>query len=129
MDTKRGSQTSTVKILDLWGSLTVSTVYRLKKMVREAAETDYSEIILNFKAVDRVDSSGLGAIISCYVTLQRMKKKLSLINLNDKVKEIFFYTHISKIIKIYEAGEEIPARSGRPLASAAPMTWGQTRPQ
>jgi len=32
-----------------------------------------------------------------------------LVNINDKIKEIFFYTHLSKIINIYEGLEEIAA--------------------
>lgn len=81
----------------------------LKRMVGEAANGSDEEIVLNFESVDRVDSSGLGAIIACYVTLQRKKKRLSLVNLNDKIKEIFFYTHLSKILNIYEGLGEITA--------------------
>ncbi len=78
-------------------------------MVGQASNGNDDEIVLNFEAVDRVDSSGLGAIISCYITLHRKKKRLSLVNLNDKVKEIFFYTHLSKVMNIYEELGEITA--------------------
>jgi anti-anti-sigma factor len=103
--TKKGN----IRILSLWGNLTISTVETLKKKVREAAKENDDEIVLNFESVDHVDSSGLGAIISCYVTLHRMKKKLSLVNLNDKIKTIFFYTHLSKVIDIYDSLEELAA--------------------
>ena len=103
------TENSHVKVLDLWGALTVSTVESLKTEITKAADGNNSEIVLNFESVDKVDSSGLGAIISCYVTLQRKKKRLSLVNLYDKIKEIFFYTHLSKIINIYEKMEEIAA--------------------
>jgi len=109
MNTQPRDENGTVRILDLWGDLTVSTVENLKEQVSQTAEGKDSEIVLNFESVDKVDSSGLGAIISCYVTLQRRKKRLSLVNLNDKIKEIFFYTHLSKIINIYEGLEEIAA--------------------
>ena len=98
-----------VRVLDLSGGLTVSTVENLKREVSKAAEGDDKEVILNFESVDHVDSSGLGAIISCYVTLHRKKKKLSLVNLDEKIREIFFYTHLSKIINIYEGLEEVAA--------------------
>jgi len=98
-----------VRVLDLLGGLTLSTVENLKREVAKAADGDDNEIVLNFESVDHVDSSGLGAIISCYVTLHRNKKRLSLVNLNDKIKEIFFYTHLSKIINIYGGLEEITA--------------------
>ncbi|MBW2056765.1 MAG: STAS domain-containing protein [Deltaproteobacteria bacterium] len=100
---------SSVRILDLRGALTVSTVEGLKRLVGEAAQGDGDEIVLNFESVDRVDSSGLGAIIACYITLHRKKKKLSLVNLNEKTKEIFFYTHLSKVVNIYEGLGEITA--------------------
>ena len=107
MKTQTDKGNNGVRILELWGGLTVSTVENLKKEVSEAAEGNEREIVLNFESVDKVDSSGLGAIISCYVTLQREKKRLSLVNLNDKIKEIFFYTHLSKIVSIYDRIEEI----------------------
>ncbi len=74
----------------------------LKRDVREAAKGKEDEIILNFESVDHVDSCGLGAVVSCYVTLQRKTKKLALVNLKDRIKEIFSYTHLSKIIDIYD---------------------------
>lgn len=109
METKQNTGNKSIKILDLFGGLTVSTVESLKKKVSEAANGNDDEIVLNFESIDHVDSSGLGAVISCYVTLHRKKKQLSLVNLNDKIKEIFFYTHLSKIINIYEGLEEITA--------------------
>jgi anti-anti-sigma factor len=109
MNGQAKNENGTVRVLDLWGDLTVSTVENLKRQVSQTAEGKDDEIVLNFKSVDKVDSSGLGAIISCYVTLQRKKKRLSLVNLNDRIKEIFFYTHLSKIINIYEGLEEITA--------------------
>ncbi len=107
--TQKKTVEGNVRVLNLWGSLTVSTVETLKKRVDEAARENDDEIILNFESVKNVDSSGLGAIISCYVTLHRMKKKLSLVNLNEKIKMIFFYTHLAKVIDIYDNLDEVVA--------------------
>jgi stage II sporulation protein AA (anti-sigma F factor antagonist) len=109
MKKKPGTNRNNVRVLDLSGGLTVSTVENLKKEVSKAAKGNEEEIVLNFESVNRVDSSGLGAIISCYVTLHRKKKRLSLVNLNDKIREVFFYTHLSKIINIYKGLEEVAA--------------------
>ncbi len=106
---RKHAKKGNIRVLNLWGSLTVSTVESLKKKVRETTQDNDDEIVLNFESVEHVDSSGLGAIISCYVTLHRMKKKLSLVNLSDKIKMIFFYTHLSKVLDIYDSLEEITA--------------------
>lgn len=107
MEAQPNTENRKIKILDLWGGLTVSTVEDLKKEVSEAAKGNDDEIVLNFESVDHVDSSGLGAVISCYVTLHRKRKKLSLVNLNNKIREIFYYTHLAKIIPIYDRLEEV----------------------
>lgn len=109
MKTQPDTGDGRIRVLSLWGALTVSTVEQLKRMVGDAADGNNDEIVLNFESVNHVDSSGLGAIISCYVTLHRKKKKLSLVNLNDKIKEIFFYTHLSKVIDIYEELGDVTA--------------------
>jgi len=96
-----------IRVLDLSGNLTLSTIEDLKRKVNEATNNGEEEIILDFRTVDLVDSSGLGAVISCYVTLQRKRKKLALVNLNERIKEIFLYTHLSKIITIYNSLEEV----------------------
>ena len=107
MEAQPNTENRAIKILDLLGGLTLSTVENLKKEVGEAANGNDDEIVLNLESVDHVDSSGLGAVISCYVTLHRKRKKLSLVNLNDKIREVFYYTHLAKIIKIYDRLEEI----------------------
>lgn len=109
MEAQPNIEDKKVRIVDLSGGLTVTTVDNLKREVSVAADGNDDEIVLNFESVDHVDSSGLGAVISCYVTLHRKKKRLSLVNLNDRIKEIFFYTHLSKIIPIYDGFEEIMA--------------------
>ena len=107
MEVRPNIEKKSIKILDLWGGLTASNVDTFKKEVNAAAENNHDEIVLNFESVDHVDSSGLGAVISCYVTLHHNRKKLSLVNLNDKIREVFYYTHLAKIIKIYDRLEEI----------------------
>jgi anti-anti-sigma factor len=107
MEVQTVTESKGIRVLDLFGGLNLSTIENLKRQVAQIAKEDCGEIVLNFASVDHVDSSGLGAVISCYVTLHRQKKKLSLVNLNEKIKEIFFYTHLSKIIRIYEGLDEI----------------------
>jgi anti-anti-sigma factor len=51
-----------------------------------------------------MDSSGLGAIVGVYLSARRQKRELKLINLNQRVKELF---RITKMAKIFEGHEEM----------------------
>lgn len=51
-------------------------------------------IVLDLTDLAYMDSSGLGAIISVYVTAKKSGCELQLINFNKRVRELFGITHV-----------------------------------
>jgi anti-anti-sigma factor len=54
-------------------------------------------IVLDLTDLSYMDSSGLGAIVSVYISSKRAGCGLSMINLNKRVKELLGITHLLSV--------------------------------
>ena len=64
-------------------------------------------IIFDFKNIKFMDSSGIGVIIGRYKKVSSEGGKVSVVNVNARVKKIFDLSGMNKIIGIYDTYEEI----------------------
>ena len=64
-------------------------------------------IIFDFKIIRFMDSSGIGVIIGRYKKISSEGGKVSVVNVNDRVKKIFNLSGMNKIINIYDTYEEV----------------------
>lgn len=92
-----------IVILDLTGELTVGgPASVLREKLRQLAEANRNKIILNLAKVDFIDSTGLGAMVVCYTTLQKAGGRLVLLNLNRRQLELLVLTKLSTVFEVFE---------------------------
>lgn len=60
----------------------------------------YNKIIIDFKNLDFIDSSGIGFIIGRYKVIRKRNGTIEIINASKKVKKILDMSGIGKIISI-----------------------------
>jgi anti-sigma B factor antagonist len=60
-------------------------------------------VVLDLTDVSYMDSSGLGAIVGLYVSAKRQHSRLKLINLNQRLQDLF---RLSKLASVFEGHEE-----------------------
>ena len=60
-----------IAILDVNGRLAVGGASTLRERVTGEMAEGHSNIILNLKDVDYIDSTGVGTMVICYTTLQK----------------------------------------------------------
>ncbi len=60
-------------------------------------------VVLDLTDVSYMDSSGLGAIVGLYLSAKRQGCRLRLINLNQRLRELF---RITKLASVFEGHEE-----------------------
>ncbi len=60
-------------------------------------------VVLDLTDVSYMDSSGLGAIIGLYVSAKRQDCRLKLINLNQRLQQLF---RLTKLASIFEGHED-----------------------
>jgi len=91
-----------VAILDLDGRLTVGDeVATFRERMQKLIESGQKNIILNMNKVDYVDSTGLGALVMCYTTLQRAGGNVRLLNLSRRSIELLVMTKLATIFEVF----------------------------
>ena len=59
-------------------------------------------VILSVKSVVYMNSSGLREIIDLFKTASKNKKEVSLCDMNSDIREMFSFTGLDKVFKIYD---------------------------
>ncbi len=83
------------------GRITSATSATLTTAVR-ALIPQTQRLVLDLTDVNYLDSSGLGALVGIYVSARRQECELKLINLNDRLKQLFRITHLAKVFEGHE---------------------------
>jgi len=93
-----------IVILDLHGKLAVGGANLLREKVNDQIAQGHKNIILNLKDVDYIDSTGLGMMVICHTSLQRVGGVVKLVHLNRRNIELLLLTKLSTVFQIF--GEE-----------------------
>jgi anti-anti-sigma factor len=88
------------------GWLTADVAAEFKQEVR-ALIPQTERLVLDLNEVAFMDSSGLGAIISIYVTAKKTPCELQLINLSKKVRDLLGMTNL---LSVFESCGQFGAR-------------------
>ena len=92
-----------VAILDLNGRLTVGgEVSSFRERLQKLIDSSRTNIILNLKEVDYIDSTGLGALVMSYTSLQRAGGKIKLLNLSRRGIELLVMTKLTTIFEVFD---------------------------
>lgn len=89
-----------VNIIGLHGRLDLTSASELKDASRGIIDRQNCKLILNMEAVDFINSSGLGALVSILKDVRCSKGELKLSNLAPYVKEIFDITQLTNVFDI-----------------------------
>jgi anti-anti-sigma factor len=96
-----------ITILDLKGRLAVGeSCTLLRESVNEQIAQGHKQVILNLQQIDYIDSTGLGSMVICYTSLQKMGGGLKLVNLNRRNLELMLLTKLSTIFQIFAEEQE-----------------------
>ncbi len=61
-----------------------------------------SAVVISFKSVSHMSSSGLRELIDLFKTASSNKKEIALCEMNSDIREMFSFTGLDKIFKIHE---------------------------
>ncbi|WP_265820591.1 STAS domain-containing protein [Geovibrio ferrireducens] len=93
---KNGKQVVYIK-----GEVNAQTGGELKKKVLDMFASN-NAAVLSFKGVVYMNSSGLREIIDLLKNANKMKKELGLCEMSADIREMFAFTGLDKVFKIYE---------------------------
>jgi len=95
-----------IKILDLNGKLTVGGASDLREKVNEQLAAGNLQQILNLKEVEYIDSTGLGTMVICFMSVQKAGGSLKLCQLNRRNLELVLLTKLSTVFQIFNEEQE-----------------------
>ena len=85
------------------GRIVSSTAQKFRTTVRDLIPGT-NRIVLDLTDVSHMDSSGLGVLVGIYLNAKRQECELRVINLNQRLKELF---RITKLAAIFEGHEDM----------------------
>lgn len=104
-----------VTVLDLEGNLALNENARFRRHVTGAIDAGVHKLIVNMARVKYMDSSGLGELISCYTTLQRVNGHIKLLHLSDRLKYLLAITKLDSVFETFDS-EPVAISSFAPCA-------------
>ncbi|MFH1593538.1 MAG: STAS domain-containing protein [Candidatus Omnitrophota bacterium] len=102
----RQEEKSGILVCYLNGEIDINTAPQLKKIFDRIVDAKKEKLIMNFKDVSYVDSSGLATLVEILKGLRSYGGKLKLSNLSTKVKNLFEITKLEKLFDITPEEEE-----------------------
>lgn len=90
-----------VAIFDIHGEINAFAENALMNAYTEASSKGASAIILNFKDLEFMNSSGIGLLVTLLIRVQRQKQKLLAFGLGEHYQQIFELTRLNDAIAIY----------------------------
>ncbi|HUO60193.1 MAG TPA: STAS domain-containing protein [Candidatus Acidoferrales bacterium] len=82
------------------GRLVNDTTMTLQDEVRRLfSQAEFKTVVLDLSDVNYIDSSGIGALVGLFVSSKRAGKRLRVINLKDRVKEML---RVANLLNIFE---------------------------
>lgn len=97
-------------VVDVGGELDLYTAPSFRESVLEAAgDTDPPKVIVDFRALGFIDSSGLGAIVACLKHLRERGGDLALVAPEGSgLRRLLDLTGLDRVLTLYASTDEIP---------------------
>ena len=111
-------QVGGVTVVDISGRIVLgegSAV--LSDMVRDLLGNGHKQILLNLSAVNYIDSSGLGHLVSAFTSVRKQQGELKLLNLTNKVQDVMQITRLYTVFDIMD-DESVAVKSFDQSAAA-----------
>lgn len=92
-----------VTVLDFGGRITLGEGSALMRdTVKELVEQGVKSVVINLGGVNYVDSSGIGALVSCFTTMKNRGGHLKLLNLTGKIQDLLIITKLLTVFETYD---------------------------
>ncbi|MCF8563675.1 anti-sigma F factor antagonist [Alicyclobacillus tolerans] len=95
-----------VLVIRLAGDLDHHAAEDIRNEIESQLEqTRYRYLVLSFRGIDFMDSSGLGLILGRYRSVAQRGGKMALCEVNSPLQRLFELSGILKILPVYETEE------------------------
>lgn len=93
-------------IIFVYEEIEVYNAQELKDYIGDVINSGYINIIVDMKAVEYIDSSGLGVFVSTLKKIKTLNGKMTIASLKGSISQIFSLTSLDKVFTIVKDKEE-----------------------
>jgi len=94
-------ETTNVLTIKLKGELDHHSADEARILIDEKIKNEnFNKLVIDFKGLDFIDSSGIGFIIGRYKVIRKRNGVIEIVNAGKKIRKILDMSGIGKIIKI-----------------------------
>ena len=114
-----------VAVLDLKGRIRMSGgTLALHRSICCLVEEGKTKILLNLAGVTHIDSTGLGELISSYVTLSNKGGQIKLAHLTERLRDIMTITKLLTVFDVYDnEPDALASFKGNRLSAVEPQSF------
>lgn len=99
-----------ISIFKLRGKIVGTAVSELRKvLLPEIEETDAPRLLLNFKDVRMIDSSGLGVLIEAHLVAKRNNGRMGAIHVGKHIKNLIVVHRLVHLFEHFDTQEDAVA--------------------
>ncbi len=109
---------NSIRVIEPSGVFDSNQAEKFYQDVEQIAKGSTEIIVVDFKDVTFMDSSGLGILVKTLKLTQSLDVKLLLCSFNDQIKLLFELTGMDRVFEIYERREELESQI-EPLSPTA----------
>jgi anti-sigma B factor antagonist len=99
-------RTGDVSIIDLSGQLTSFASGVLRQTIGDLMSQGNKQMVLNVGNLVYLDSSGVGALVNCYMSVIKQGGEMKVVGLTPKVEEVLKITQLYRIFQEFQNEEE-----------------------
>jgi anti-anti-sigma factor len=85
-------------VAECHGKLTFENTQALKDALRDKIP-GYKRIVIDFREVPHLDSSGLGTVVGLYVSARTRGCRLEIVNASDQIRNLFSMTNLLSLFE------------------------------
>ncbi|NEO16217.1 MAG: STAS domain-containing protein [Moorea sp. SIO4G2] len=97
---------SAVKVVQPTGILDGTQAAEFRQEVSELVDSGADIILIDFKDVTFMDSSGLGALVLALKTVRAAESKMYICSVNEQIKMLFDLTSMDRVFEIFSTRED-----------------------
>jgi anti-sigma B factor antagonist len=105
---------SEASIVDIDGEVTSMAENVLMDAYTQVTATGARTIILNFSAMEYMNSGGIGLLVTLLIRVKRQQQRLLTFGLSEHYRHIFDVTRLDEAIGVYETEAEALAAAHSP---------------
>ncbi len=99
-------------VIDISGEVTAAAENALMDAYTQASTGNAQAIILNFRDLQYMNSSGIGLLVTLLIRVNRQKQRLMACGLSEHYRQIFELTRLNEAISIHNTEAEAVAAAG-----------------